>query len=747
MKLPFLAALLLSAGPAAAGTITGIFEPDRLAGGTAADTIYGGGGNDVIFGDPVASIGTPRAMERISLGLDGKESEFGIIDFDVSDDGRWLVFTSSSKEFMPPGEANGKIQLYLRDLVTGTTTLISRTGGGTPSGAHSYEPAISRDGRKIAFVTQASDIPVPNPDPGQYFVVVYDRVTGTYLNASPMVDLTGSGNFFALSFSLNGEWLAFTTNHSKIVAGDTNGKSDVFVTTLGANVTVHRASTRADGSEATGGHSYALGFSPDGSKLLFVSESDTLLGAAADDKNGTKNDVFEKALDTFLPNGSIAGAVTLVSSGSDGNQDPMGSSNGAAYTPDGREVAFISTATGLVSGDTNGAGPDIFVKTLRGGGPRPAGTIRIVSRSVTGAQAAGYFGEMNHSPDGQSILFPSSAQNLVTGTNGSYQTYHKDLTVAGEKGPVALVSRSLTGQKLQADFSQSEPTFIRDGRAIVLSTEATNLDPKDKNGKPDIYLVTLAAPVGGADVIDGGTGADRMIGSAGNDTYVVDNAADQVVEQPGEGSDTVKSPFPGALPANVENFVLTGSAAGTLTGSSAANALTGNGAANTLKGLAGNDNLAGGAGNDLLDGGDGADRLDGGSGNDRLIGGTGADRLAGGAGDDVLDGGTGADILTGGGGKDRFEFRSTTDSPRAARDRITDFSGKGGDRIVLSAIDANMKRKGNQAFTFIGSKAFTGTPGQLRFAKGVLSGDVNGDRKADLSIRVTGKVRSKWIVK
>jgi hypothetical protein len=481
------------------------------------------------------------------------------------------------------------------------------------------------------------------------------------------------------------------------VAGDTNGRADVFVATLNGTVTVHRASTKADGSEATGGDSYPLGFTPDGTRLLFASESDTLLGAAANDKNGTNIDVFEKALDTFLANGSIMGAVTLVSSAGDGSQDSAGKSSGGAYSPDGREVAFISMAKDLVGDDSNGAGYDLFVKTLRGGGPRPAGTVRIVSRSATGAQATGFFGDPSFSPDGQRILFRSNAPNLAAGADGSiFQTFLKDLTVAGEKGPIAFVSRSLTGQKLQADAFQSQPAFIRDGRAVVFFTAAANLDPKDKNGLSDVYIATLAAPVGGADVIDGGSGADRMLGSAGNDTYIVDNTGDRVVEQPGEGTDTVKSPFPGALPANVENFVLTGSAAGTLTGSAVANALTGNGAANTLKGLAGNDVLTGGSGNDILDGGSGNDRLDGGTGNDRLTGGTGADRLSGGAGSDVIDGGTGADVLTGGSGKDRFEFRSTKDSPRTGRDRITDFAGAKGDRIVLSAIDANTRRKGNQ---------------------------------------------------
>jgi hypothetical protein len=204
MRLPLLAALLLAAGPAAAGTITGTFEPDRLAGGTAADTIYGGGGNDVIFGDPVAGIGTPRAMEQVSLGLNGKEAEFGVDDFSISDDGRWLVFTSASKEFLPPGEANGESQVFLRDLVTGATTIISRTAAGLPSDNSASYPRISADGRRITFVTSSNNLVIPNPDTNQYFVVVYDRLTNTFINASPIVDLTGTGVFLSLAISADG---------------------------------------------------------------------------------------------------------------------------------------------------------------------------------------------------------------------------------------------------------------------------------------------------------------------------------------------------------------------------------------------------------------------------------------------------------------------------------------------------------------------------------------------------------------
>ncbi|HEY8382003.1 MAG TPA: Ig-like domain-containing protein [Microvirga sp.] len=126
---------------------------------------------------------------------------------------------------------------------------------------------------------------------------------------------------------------------------------------------------------------------------------------------------------------------------------------------------------------------------------------------------------------------------------------------------------------------------------------------------------------------------------------------------------------------------------------------------------------AGSAADDILAGGDGVDRLFSGGGNDTLSSGAGKDLLNGGSGNDRLIGGLGQDTLTGGMGKDVFVFanKDTTASVRTA-DYITDFSGRAGDRIDLKGIDANVKAKGDQAFSFIGTAAFT-KAGQLRYEK------------------------------
>lgn len=158
--------------------------------------------------------------------------------------------------------------------------------------------------------------------------------------------------------------------------------------------------------------------------------------------------------------------------------------------------------------------------------------------------------------------------------------------------------------------------------------------------------------------------------------------------------------------------------------------------ADTIDGSSRADRLLGFAGNDILNGNGGKDRLEGGAGKDRLSGGSGADLLQGGAGADVLRGGAGKDTLDGGRGADHFVFTSLNEAGNGfGRDLIRDFE-PGIDDIRLSAIDADTTRAGDQAFVFIGGDGFTGAAGQLRYANGVVSGDVNGDTVADFQIGI-----------
>jgi Ca2+-binding RTX toxin-like protein len=132
---------------------------------------------------------------------------------------------------------------------------------------------------------------------------------------------------------------------------------------------------------------------------------------------------------------------------------------------------------------------------------------------------------------------------------------------------------------------------------------------------------------GGNDTLDGGTGADTMSGGTGNDTYIVDDAGDLVIENSGEGNDTVRTSLAAyALTANVEDLRYTG--VGNFTG-------TGNDLNNYIYGAGGNDTLSGGDGHDTLTGNGGDDSLYGGTGHDSLSGGTGADYMEGNDGNDA----------------------------------------------------------------------------------------------------------------
>ncbi|MBD2624769.1 putative Ig domain-containing protein, partial [Microcystis flos-aquae FACHB-1344] len=128
----------------------------------------------------------------------------------------------------------------------------------------------------------------------------------------------------------------------------------------------------------------------------------------------------------------------------------------------------------------------------------------------------------------------------------------------------------------------------------------------------------------GNDILDGGIGNDRLAGGPGDDTYIVDSSRDVVIENAGEGKDTVKSSVNYTLTVNIEDLTLAGNDNTNGTGNNLDNLITGNSGNNLLKGLDGNDTLIGSAGNDTLIGGKGNDILTGGDGSDSFLFGSGA---------------------------------------------------------------------------------------------------------------------------
>lgn len=270
-----------------------------------------------------------------------------------------------------------------------------------------------------------------------------------------------------------------------------------------------------------------------------------------------------------------------------------------------------------------------------------------------------------------------------------------------------------------------------------------------------------------------GVTVENAVGGGGDDLIVANNVANNI--NGGAGSDTVSyETATTGVTVHLGNYTATfGGAKGdrltsieNLTGSAFNDILTGDNGDNVINGgTGGNDVLVGGLGNDTVSYATseeavginltnnrtalgaqrdtiwGFENVEGSAFNDSIVGSRDANTLSGGAGDDIIDGKNGADIingglgadeLTGGGGRDTFVF----DSIDTARDIITDFK-TGQDKIDLSGIDAIDGSWDDDAFAFIGSSAFSNIAGELRYADGVLEGDVNGDGVADFSIELT----------
>eukprot|EP01030_Chromulinospumella_sphaerica_P034897 gene34897-biopygen26217 len=212
----------------------------------------------------------------------------------------------------------------------------------------------------------------------------------------------------------------------------------------------------------------------------------------------------------------------------------------------------------------------------------------------------------------------------------------------------------------------------------------------------------------GNDFMDGGIGPDKMYGGAGNDVYIVNEYNDFIQEGVGEGYDVVRSTASYIMGENLEALELqagAGDIAGT--GNSGANAITGNEGVNVLDGKGGVDTIKGGDGND------------------------------------VVFGGLGNDLLYGQNGYDIFAVRQeSVGLATLETDRIFDLSFAAGDRVDLSAIDADSTAMGNQAFHFAAVlTTFSGAAGEATLTYDAATNstylrlDVNGDKKADYSLR------------
>lgn len=308
---------------------------------------------------------------------------------------------------------------------------------------------------------------VPGDTNSAYDVFVRDRTLGTTIRAS--VSETGTeltGFSITPSITADGRYVAFISNAANAVAGDTNGIQDVFVRDTVANTTV-RATITVAGTQVTGsGTINGVSIAANGRYVAFAHAA--ALDAA--DSNSVA-DVYVRDLTM-----STTARVSVSSASVQANA----ACTFPQITPDGRYIAFQSTATNLIAGDTNAAA-DIFVRDTS------SGTTTRVSLTNTGLEGTGASTQAAISDDGRYVAFISVAANLITGdTDGFADLFVRDTTSATTK----LISRTLVGTLPNAAVLTSYTVGIAgNGSVGTFTSNATNLISNDLNVTSDVFAV------------------------------------------------------------------------------------------------------------------------------------------------------------------------------------------------------------------------------------------------------------------
>ncbi len=409
------------------------------------------------------------ATERVSVASGGAQGNgsSGLIGFAfppaLSADGRFIAFVSLATSLVA-GDTNGATDVFVRDRQTGTTERVSVASGGTQSNAASLGSALSADGRLVAFQSDATNLVVGDTN-GATDVFVRDRQTGMTARVSVASDGTQANNVSSYpALSADGRFVAFQSDATNLVVGDTNGKTDVFVHDRQTGTTERVSVASGGGTQGTGNSGGFFAFpalSADGRLVAFQSDATNLV---AGDTNGA-TDLFVHDRQT-----GTTERVSVASGGRQGN----GFSAGPVVSADGRFVAFHSTATNLVAGDTNGA-TDVFVHD------RQTGTTERVSVASGGTQGNASSAGPVLSADGGLVAFHSTATNLVAGdANGAYDVFVHDRAVSTTTSSTtqpATTSTSSTTTSVSVTSTTSTSTTTSSSTTRPPTTTSTTTQP------------------------------------------------------------------------------------------------------------------------------------------------------------------------------------------------------------------------------------------------------------------------------
>ena len=167
-------------------------------------------------------------ITRDSVASDGTEGNDGSYRPSLSSDGRYVAFHSSTSNLVA-GDTNGVADIFVHDRRMGKTSRVSTASDGTEGNNNSYDPSISSDGRYVAFYSYAANL-VAGDTNGVADIFVHDRLTGETARVSTASDGTeGNNDSYDPSISSDGRYVAFESWATNLVAGDTNGRRDIFV--------------------------------------------------------------------------------------------------------------------------------------------------------------------------------------------------------------------------------------------------------------------------------------------------------------------------------------------------------------------------------------------------------------------------------------------------------------------------------------------------------------------------------------
>lgn len=437
------------------------------------------GGSDVFVRD--LQTGTTKLVSvRVPNTFSGGVSRSGLI----SDNGRYVAFTSFAPN-MVTNDTNSSPDVFIRDMEQGVTRLVSINAAGTTSGALGGSEVIdmSPDGRFVVFQSLAQDL-TAQTDANGFGQDIYVR--DTVNNVTKLVSIntagtaTGNATSGGGSITSDGRYVVFSSVATDLIPGDT-GTRDVFLRDLQAGTTIRLSTNSAGTGGGNGGSDIPL--IDRGGRFVVFNTAATNMSTLPD---------TNELLDIFIYD-LKTGTKKLITVNAAGNATGAGISpaftdHGVQYviSTNGRYVVFTSQSGDLVANDNNGGADDVFRYEVA------TQTKTLVSVNLSGTSASSPFGSFNPavSVDGRFIAFHSFSADLVNvadePTGGTADVFVRDMEI----GQTVLASINAAGTRTGNGFS-FQPVMNANGSRVVFFSRAGDLVNNDLNGtREDVFVFT-----------------------------------------------------------------------------------------------------------------------------------------------------------------------------------------------------------------------------------------------------------------